>query len=47
MEYVIAPEQTALLQLANRLGIKTHTGLNMLNSQLALMLEFMTQPSPK
>ncbi|RYY79525.1 MAG: shikimate dehydrogenase [Moraxellaceae bacterium] len=46
-ECVIAPEQTALLQLANRLGIKTHTGLNMLNSQLALMLDFMTQQSPK
>lgn len=46
-ECVIAPEQTALLQLANSLGIKTHVGLNMLNSQLALMLEFMTRPSPK
>lgn len=40
-ECVIAPEHTALLQLSHSLGIKTHLGLNMLNSQLALMLEFM------
>lgn len=46
-ECVVAPEQTELLRLASRLGIKIHTGLNMLNSQLALMLDFMTQQSPK
>lgn len=46
-ECVVAPEQTDLLRLASRLGIKIHTGLNMLNSQLALMLDFLTQQSPK
>lgn len=46
-ECVIAPEQTALLQLSHSLGIKTHLGLNMLNSQLALMLEFMTRQRTK
>ena len=46
-ECVIAPEQTALLQLSHSLGIKTHLGLNMLNSQIALMLEFMIRQSTK
>lgn len=42
-ECVIAPEQTALMQLSESLGLQTHSGINMLNSQLALMLEFMTK----
>lgn len=42
-ECVIAPEQTAFLQLGKSLGIQTHSGINMLNSQLALMLQFMTK----
>lgn len=46
-ECVIAPEQTAVLQLSNSQGIKTHSGLNMLNSQIALMLEFMIRQSTK
>lgn len=46
-ECVIAPEQTAFLQLSKSLSIETHAGINMLNSQLALMLQFMTKKRAK
>lgn len=40
-ECVLAPEETLLLKTAKELGCKTHTGIAMLEAQLALMLEFM------
>lgn len=40
-ECVIAPEATALLQLAASQGKLVHSGLPMLTSQLQLMLDFM------
>jgi shikimate dehydrogenase len=40
-ECVIAPERTALLDLAARLGKRIHTGVPMLEAQIDLMLEFM------
>lgn len=40
-ECVLAPETTALLQLAKNHGKTIHTGLPMLTSQLQLMLNFM------
>jgi shikimate dehydrogenase len=40
-ECVIAPEITALLEAAQQRGRSIHTGVPMLASQMALMLEFM------
>jgi shikimate dehydrogenase len=40
-ECVITPEVTALLEAARQRGRAIHTGVPMLASQMALMLEFM------
>ena len=40
-ECVIAPEMTPLLQLAQQRGCAIHTGVPMLEAQMAMMLEFM------
>jgi shikimate dehydrogenase len=40
-ECVIAPEFTALLEVAKRKGCQVHTGVPMLSAQLSLMLGFM------
>jgi shikimate dehydrogenase len=40
-ECVIAPEITALLEVAKRKGCQVHTGVPMLSAQVNLMLDFM------
>lgn len=40
-ECVIAPEITALLEVAKRKGRQVHTGVPMLSAQMRLMLDFM------
>jgi shikimate dehydrogenase len=40
-ECVIAPEITALLEVAKRKGCQVHTGVSMLSAQMSLMLGFM------
>jgi shikimate dehydrogenase len=43
-ECVIAPEITALLEVAKRKGCQVHTGVPMLSAQMGLMLDFMGVP---
>jgi len=40
-ECVIAPEMTRLLEIAREQGRAIHTGVPMLEAQMAMMLDFM------